>query len=296
MPRVKIIRFEESVFYANVDNFKYKILKIVDINPFELKRKLNEKLRKKMSELRERKEERFKICKQLEEESVDELKSSFHIKYIIIDCSCINYIDSQGVAAILQLYEAYKYFSIEFYLVYCKRKLSFLFFVFFVLLYSSLFILFPKYIANVIKSFRKYIQEDKLDFNHLYKTINDALKHITNEIKRARNFQSGSEMEKRKHSRLFVVENESRVANDVRGEIANNKNNATTAEMNETGHVNLAMDYDDSNSDDDDDDDDINDSRLGKGKKTSEIYETLEELNIGKNQAPLNDLSSVIDF
>jgi MFS superfamily sulfate permease-like transporter len=30
---IKIIRFEESIYYANVDNFKYKVMKIVGINP-----------------------------------------------------------------------------------------------------------------------------------------------------------------------------------------------------------------------------------------------------------------------
>jgi hypothetical protein len=30
---MKIIRYEESVYYANVDNFKYKIVKMCGINP-----------------------------------------------------------------------------------------------------------------------------------------------------------------------------------------------------------------------------------------------------------------------
>jgi hypothetical protein len=30
---MKIIRYEESVYYANVENFKYKIMKMCGINP-----------------------------------------------------------------------------------------------------------------------------------------------------------------------------------------------------------------------------------------------------------------------
>ena len=30
---IKIIRYEESIYYANVDNFKYKILKLSKLNP-----------------------------------------------------------------------------------------------------------------------------------------------------------------------------------------------------------------------------------------------------------------------
>jgi len=33
---VKIIRYEESVYYANVDNFKYKVIKLSGVNPKEI--------------------------------------------------------------------------------------------------------------------------------------------------------------------------------------------------------------------------------------------------------------------
>ncbi len=35
-PGIKIIRYEESVYYANVDNFKYHIIKISQTNPNEI--------------------------------------------------------------------------------------------------------------------------------------------------------------------------------------------------------------------------------------------------------------------
>ena len=34
--RIKIIRYEESVFYANVDNFKYKVQKLAGVVPSEV--------------------------------------------------------------------------------------------------------------------------------------------------------------------------------------------------------------------------------------------------------------------
>ncbi len=33
---IKMIRYEESVYYANVENFKYKIVKLCGINPDEV--------------------------------------------------------------------------------------------------------------------------------------------------------------------------------------------------------------------------------------------------------------------
>ncbi len=33
---VKIVRYEESIYYANVDNFKYKIVKLSGVDPVEL--------------------------------------------------------------------------------------------------------------------------------------------------------------------------------------------------------------------------------------------------------------------
>ena len=32
VPETKILRFEESVYYANVDNFKYKVMKYSELN------------------------------------------------------------------------------------------------------------------------------------------------------------------------------------------------------------------------------------------------------------------------
>ncbi len=75
------------MFYANVDNFKYKVMKLSKINPeIELRKKLNSNKKNKKSTKTDVKKE-----------------ITFDIKHIIIDCSCMNYIDSMGMNVILQV-------------------------------------------------------------------------------------------------------------------------------------------------------------------------------------------------
>ena len=38
---IRIIRYEESVYYVNVENFKYKIIKLSQINPTDILAKIN---------------------------------------------------------------------------------------------------------------------------------------------------------------------------------------------------------------------------------------------------------------
>lgn len=45
------------------------------------------------------------------------------IKHIILDASCINYVDSQGIQAILFLFEEFKSIDIAVHLSYTKRNL-----------------------------------------------------------------------------------------------------------------------------------------------------------------------------
>ena len=126
---IKIIRYEESVYYANVDNFKYKIMKLVGINPAEVMNKVKkeksiiEKSLKAVSnegfikKLKNRFSKKSKVGVQetpdvnlandLESQinNSEKIKSllKFKIKHLVIDCSCVNFIDSQGVNAILQV-------------------------------------------------------------------------------------------------------------------------------------------------------------------------------------------------
>ena len=43
---IKIIRYEESVYYTNVDNFKYKVIKLSGINPELVLRKIDKECHK----------------------------------------------------------------------------------------------------------------------------------------------------------------------------------------------------------------------------------------------------------
>jgi len=54
---IKIIRYESSVYYANSENFVYKIIKLSQIDPYEVLTKINKKksehsrITKKMKEI-----------------------------------------------------------------------------------------------------------------------------------------------------------------------------------------------------------------------------------------------------
>ena len=42
LPEIRILRFEESIYYANVDNFKYKVIKHSQIDVNETLKKIHE--------------------------------------------------------------------------------------------------------------------------------------------------------------------------------------------------------------------------------------------------------------
>ena len=153
---IKIIRYEESLFYANVENFKYKVIKLTKVNP-ELKRKENSK--------------------------------PIQIKHIIIDCSCMNYIDSQGVNTILQV-KLFAIFILSFnilinrlnyklndnfkQIVNCKRK------SFFKHNYLKNFLKNFLNLESIIKSLKKFNFQEKLGFESIFLTTNDAVYKINN--------------------------------------------------------------------------------------------------------------------
>lgn len=45
---MRIIRYEESVYYVNVDNFKYKVFKLSKINPDEIKAKISSETKREI--------------------------------------------------------------------------------------------------------------------------------------------------------------------------------------------------------------------------------------------------------
>lgn len=92
---IKIIRYEESIYYANVDHFKYKIIKLCNVKP-DVVRKLLKKAESKANKS-------HISLNWHHHKTADEILNDIKIKYIILDFSCVNYIDSQGVNAIVQV-------------------------------------------------------------------------------------------------------------------------------------------------------------------------------------------------
>lgn len=70
---IRIIRYEESVYYVNVDNFKYKVLKLSKINPDEIKSRINSETKQELGKL-------MKLLKQTKKEKDDENKSVINIE------------------------------------------------------------------------------------------------------------------------------------------------------------------------------------------------------------------------
>ncbi len=152
-PGIKIIRYEESIYYANVDNFKYHILKLSHTNPAELMHQIDKAyaievkklmkayaIQKKLIKLKETVQKvdyseyilddvsffyyinakivKFNFCltflkdglilldenmKNLMNECRNKVLSKNLTKHVILDCSCMNYIDSQAVNCILDV-------------------------------------------------------------------------------------------------------------------------------------------------------------------------------------------------
>ena len=47
---VKIIRYEESIYYANADNFKYKIIKLSQLDPVEILNRIENESKSQLKE------------------------------------------------------------------------------------------------------------------------------------------------------------------------------------------------------------------------------------------------------
>lgn len=179
---IRIIRYEESVYYVNVDNFKYKVLKLSKINPDEIKSRINSETKQELGKL-------MKLLKQTKKEKDDENKSVINIEgydfdlqgdleenkrriiervrskhlskiehqYIVLDCSCMNYIDSQGVDCILKLYESFKEIGVNLYLSYCKQA--------------------------IIKAFKKNSLQEGFDFDRIFVSTQEAILYILSQIR-----------------------------------------------------------------------------------------------------------------
>ena len=127
---IKIIRYEANVYYANVDNFKYRVCKLSLVEPKEVialmdkKKERHAKLlariaKKKLKKLKSKSNVHFESVSQMPGEQLatdeeDQAKKSIEIelynilskikiKDVVLDMSCINYVDSMGAESILQV-------------------------------------------------------------------------------------------------------------------------------------------------------------------------------------------------
>lgn len=177
---IKIVRYEESVFYANVDNFKYKVIKLSGIDPQKITKKIDKECEEqysKVTKLLSRQKALVKKNKStdhldfhdyvFDQNGLIDLKENkknirekirrreletIETKHIILDCSCINYVDSQGIQGILWLYENYKEIDIAFHLSYCKLAVTTL--------------------------FKKSGHEERFDFDAFFSTTFEAVRYI----------------------------------------------------------------------------------------------------------------------
>ena len=143
---IKMIRYEANIYYANVENFIYQVLKLSQVKPREVveliekKKEQSEKVIKKIKAKNKKKVSKnvndiemntstndttivgaaaaaaaasvTNDCSRLDEEAQEkknleaELEAIFGqiaIKDIILDLSCINFIDSMGAEAIIRV-------------------------------------------------------------------------------------------------------------------------------------------------------------------------------------------------
>lgn len=96
---IKIIRYEANLYYLNVDNFIFKVNKLSEVNPKQVINQIN-----KLKELKKKKVKVKDV--ELENENstsndIDSILKNITVKHIILDMSCVNYVDSMGIDVIL---------------------------------------------------------------------------------------------------------------------------------------------------------------------------------------------------
>ena len=111
---IKIIRYEANIYYANVENFAYKIMKLSTLRPNEIVSLINQK-RKKINDLGAKKSDQNEIKKILENE-IESILNDLTIKDIVLDLSGVNYVDSMGCETILRLNQLFKKLRVQLHL------------------------------------------------------------------------------------------------------------------------------------------------------------------------------------
>ncbi|CAF0854145.1 unnamed protein product [Adineta ricciae] len=135
VPNIKIFRFEENIYYANVEMFKKLFMKRIGLRVDDQIRMMNEeianiereyKLRlakpnKQLANLKRHfKREEVTINENIEtdenkileekNEKIEEIKRKYRpsFDHIIIDCSPVNYMDMMGIRALIQIFKDFK--------------------------------------------------------------------------------------------------------------------------------------------------------------------------------------------
>lgn len=111
---IKMIRYEANIYYANVENFAYKIMKLSTLRPNEIVSLINQK-RKKINDLDAKKSDQNETKKILENE-IESILNDLTIKDIVLDLSGVNYVDSMACETILRLNQLFKKLRVQLHL------------------------------------------------------------------------------------------------------------------------------------------------------------------------------------
>ncbi|XP_056424800.1 sulfate anion transporter 1-like [Hyla sarda] len=120
IPKIKIFRFESPLFYANKDYFLKSLYKKVDMNPsLEIIRR--KKMEKKLKKQKGKKQE--ENMKNNDNDIHIELVSKKNdLETIILDCSCIAFLDTSGINVLKGIVKDYKEVQITVLLACCNRS------------------------------------------------------------------------------------------------------------------------------------------------------------------------------
>ncbi|TSX03300.1 Sulfate anion transporter 1 [Bagarius yarrelli] len=102
IPKVRIFRFLAPLYYANKDFFLKSLFKAVGLEPFL------EKSRQKKMEKKAKSRNAKQINKENGDVSLSLVASAVDLHTIILDCSCISFIDTTGVNTLKGVIKEYK--------------------------------------------------------------------------------------------------------------------------------------------------------------------------------------------
>ncbi|KAM3939053.1 sulfate anion transporter 1-like [Leptodactylus fuscus] len=121
IPKIKIIRFESPLHYANKDYFLQSIYKKVGVNPsLEIIRR--KKLEKKLNKKKENKETEQMKNNDNNDIHIQLVNKKNDLETIVLDCSSISFLDTSGMNALKGLLKDYKEVQINILLACCNTS------------------------------------------------------------------------------------------------------------------------------------------------------------------------------